>query len=275
MLFDSPAITSPLAARMRPRTLDEFVGQERCCRAGPRAARRDRTRCGAVDDSLGTAGQRKDDAGRDRRRAYRRVLRTHVGGQRRRRRSAPRRQRGEDSAARREARPFSSSTRSIVSTRRSRTRCCPFVEDGTVTLIGATTENPSFEVNSALLSRARVFVLEALSDEEVGEIVDARLRDAERGLGAKALTLDDDARAVLIGLANGDARAALNALELAAASTPGETRAGSTLASCARRCSGASDGTTRPATCTTTRSARSSNRCARAMRTRRSTGSRG
>lgn len=98
----------------------------------------------------------------------------------------------------------------------------PFVEDGTVTLIGATTENPSFEVNSALLSRARVFVLEALSDEDVGTIVDRALRDAERGLGAKELRIDEEARALLVGLANGDARAALSALELAAASARGE-----------------------------------------------------
>lgn len=92
----------------------------------------------------------------------------------------------------------------------------PYVEDGTVTLVGATTENPMFEVNSALLSRARVFILQALSDEEVGTIVDRALSDRERGLGALDVRLDDDARRALVGLANGDARAALNALELAA-----------------------------------------------------------
>jgi putative ATPase len=92
----------------------------------------------------------------------------------------------------------------------------PYVEDGTVTFIGATTENPSFEVNSALLSRARVFVLQALTDEDVGIIVDRALTDRERGLGAQGVQLDDDARTLLISLANGDARAALNALEFAA-----------------------------------------------------------
>ncbi|HVR47638.1 MAG TPA: replication-associated recombination protein A [Candidatus Binatia bacterium] len=94
----------------------------------------------------------------------------------------------------------------------------PYVEDGTVVFIGATTENPSFEVNSALLSRARVFVLQQLSDAEVGTIVDRALEDSERGLGAQGVSLDDEARRVLVGLANGDARAALNALEFAAAS---------------------------------------------------------
>jgi putative ATPase len=96
----------------------------------------------------------------------------------------------------------------------------PYVEDGTVVFIGATTENPSFEVNSALLSRARVFVLHQLSDADVATIVDRALGDAERGLGAQNVRLDDEARGILVGLANGDARAALNALEFAAASAP-------------------------------------------------------
>jgi putative ATPase len=92
----------------------------------------------------------------------------------------------------------------------------PYVEDGTVTLIGATTENPSFEVNSALLSRSRVFVLHALSEAEIGALVDRALTDRERGLGNEALDLTGDARERLIGLANGDARVALSTLEYAA-----------------------------------------------------------
>ena len=93
----------------------------------------------------------------------------------------------------------------------------PYVENGTVTLIGATTENPSFEVNSALLSRSRVFVLKSLSDENVGMLVDRALSDPERGLGKQELTLEPAAREALIGLANGDARSALGTLEFAAA----------------------------------------------------------
>lgn len=96
----------------------------------------------------------------------------------------------------------------------------PYVEDGTVTLIGATTENPSFEVNSALLSRARVFVLKALTDAEIDAIVDRALTDEERGLARERVALDEDARTALVGLANGDARAALNALEFAASIAP-------------------------------------------------------
>src|SRR5690606_8375149 len=91
----------------------------------------------------------------------------------------------------------------------------PFVEDGTVILIGATTENPSFEVNSALLSRARVFTLEALADEDVGELVDRALADKERGLGSYNVMLAADARGYLVNMSNGDARTALNALEAA------------------------------------------------------------
>jgi putative ATPase len=92
----------------------------------------------------------------------------------------------------------------------------PHVEDGTVILIGATTENPSFEVNAPLLSRSRVLVLNALSDEDVGTIVDRALQDKLRGLGTRHLTLAEDARTLLVNLANGDARFALNTLEYAA-----------------------------------------------------------
>ncbi len=95
----------------------------------------------------------------------------------------------------------------------------PYVENGTLTLIGATTENPSFEVNAALLSRVRVFVLRALSDADVDLIVRRALEDAERGLGASGLRIEQAALRHLVERANGDARVALNALELAADAT--------------------------------------------------------
>jgi putative ATPase len=91
----------------------------------------------------------------------------------------------------------------------------PFVEDGTIILVGATTENPSFEVNNALLSRVRVFTLEGLTDEQIGTLVDRALADSERGLGAHNAVVAADARAYLLNMANGDARTALNALEVA------------------------------------------------------------
>ena len=96
----------------------------------------------------------------------------------------------------------------------------PYVEDGTITLIGATTENPSFEVISALLSRSRVFTLQALRDEDIATIVDRALHDRERGLGKEDMVLEPAARDALVNLANGDARAALNTLEFAASIAP-------------------------------------------------------
>ena len=92
----------------------------------------------------------------------------------------------------------------------------PYVEDGTIVLIGATTENPSFEVNSALLSRSRVFVLRALSDDDVERLVRRALDDRERGLGADRVAIDDEGLGALVRLANGDARVALGTLEFAA-----------------------------------------------------------
>jgi putative ATPase len=91
----------------------------------------------------------------------------------------------------------------------------PHVEDGTVTLIGATTENPSFEVNSPLLSRSRVIVLSALDDDAIRALIVRALADRERGLGDDNLTIEPDALDLLVNLANGDARFALNTLELA------------------------------------------------------------
>jgi putative ATPase len=91
------------------------------------------------------------------------------------------------------------------------------VESGLLTLIGATTENPSFEVIAPLLSRCRVVTLEALTREDLTRVVRRALADVERGLGRLNLTVDDDALDFLVGAADGDARAALNGLEVAAA----------------------------------------------------------
>src|SRR4030042_575587 len=96
----------------------------------------------------------------------------------------------------------------------------PYVEDGTVTLIGATTENPSFEVISPLLSRCRVFTLNMLTEEQVRLIVQRALEDEERGLGKLKVELDEEAGEHLIVMANGDGRIALNALEMSTFATP-------------------------------------------------------
>ena len=90
----------------------------------------------------------------------------------------------------------------------------PFVEDGTLILIGATTENPYFEVNGALLSRSRIFELKALEKEDIKELIRRAVYDVERGMGSYNARIDDDAADFLADVANGDARAALNAVEL-------------------------------------------------------------
>ncbi len=92
----------------------------------------------------------------------------------------------------------------------------PFVEDGTVTLIGATTENPSFELNKALLSRVRVYILQSLTSHALSGLLDRALLDAERGLGELSLSLEPDARDALLIACAGDARRLLFYLELAA-----------------------------------------------------------
>lgn len=92
----------------------------------------------------------------------------------------------------------------------------PYVETGLITLIGATTENPSFEVNSALLSRCKVFVLTPLSEQDLRTIIERALNDKEKGMGDYEKTIAKDAEELLIRLSGGDARIMLNALEMAA-----------------------------------------------------------
>lgn len=91
----------------------------------------------------------------------------------------------------------------------------PFIEDGTITFIGATTENPSFELNGALLSRARVYLLKSLTNDDLNEVLNRALEDCEFGLGKCKLTIEEKARQLVLELAAGDARRLLNYLELA------------------------------------------------------------
>jgi putative ATPase len=214
-LFGEP--DAPLAARMRPRTLDEYVGQGDIIgegRALRRAIESDRVPSmilwgppGTGKTTLAEIVARSTGAHFDKLSAVSAGvadLRRVVAEAQTRRRVGGRTVLFIDEIHR-----FNKAQQDAI---------LPYVEDGTVTLIGATTENPSFEVNSALLSRARVFVLHPLSDSEVETIVDRALADGQRGLGTQAIVLDPDARKTLIGYANGDARTALSALEFAAAS---------------------------------------------------------
>lgn len=95
----------------------------------------------------------------------------------------------------------------------------PFVEDGTLILIGATTENPYFEVNSALISRSIVFELKALLKEDIIKLIERAVYDKEKGMGAYEAVIDEEAKEFLADIANGDARSALNAIELAILTT--------------------------------------------------------
>ena len=95
----------------------------------------------------------------------------------------------------------------------------PFVEDGTIILIGATTENPFFEVNGALISRSMIFELKPLSEEDIKTLVNRALTDTERGLGSYGAVIDEDALDALADISGGDARHALNAVELAVLTT--------------------------------------------------------
>ena len=214
-LLEVPESARPLAERMRPRTLEELVGQQHLL--APGKPLRQSIEKGTVGSMVfwGPPGSGKTTLARL-------IART----------------------TEREFVPFSSVTegvprvREIVAEAEDRLEMgrgtilfadeihrlnkaqqdafLPHVERGTITLIGATTENPSFEINAALLSRLRVFVLRSLDAGDIERVIRAALVDAERGLGALGLVADEEAIALLAVQADGDARRALGALEAAA-----------------------------------------------------------
>ena len=210
---------APLAARMRPRTLDEFVGQEQI--VGPGHVLRKSIEMDQLPSMVlwGTPGTGKTTlaqiiAGMTRSH-FAPVSAVSAGVADLRRIVQEARERHKASGQRTvlfidEVHRFNKAQQDAI---------LPYVEDGTVTFIGATTENPSFEVISALLSRARVFQLHALGREQLRIILHRALTDAERGLGGLRAVLATAAEQALLDMANGDARAALNTLELAAAAT--------------------------------------------------------
>ena len=218
MLEDTPELFStpaPLAARMRPRTLEEFAGQQHLL--APGRALGDAIRRGDVGSAIlwGPPGTGKTSLAhlmaRYTGRAFVAFSAVTEGVQRVReviKEAEERRRLGRGTIL------FCDEIHRF--NRAQQDAFLPHVERGTITLVGATTENPSFSLNAALLSRCQVFVLTPLGPPEIEAVLRSALGDLDRGLGGLGLQVDDDAVGWLSAQADGDARRALNALEAAA-----------------------------------------------------------
>ena len=207
---------APLAARMRPRTLDEYLGQEHLVGAGRmlrRALERDTVPSLILWGPPGSGKTTLAGLIAAATQAHFEPLSAVTAGVADLRRVVQEARARRRDAGRRtilfidEIHRFNKAQQDVI---------LPHVENGTVTLIGATTENPSFEVIAPLLSRCRVVVLRALTEEELAALIRRALADQDRGLGGSGVTIEDDAVEALAAAAGGDARIALNTLEVAA-----------------------------------------------------------
>ena len=210
----------PLAARMRPRTLDEYIGQDHILGKGRllrRAIQADQLSSVIFYGPPGTGKTTLARVIANTTQSHFSTLNAVLSGVKELRSEI------EDAKTRREM--YGMRTILFIDevhrwNKSQQDALLPWVENGTFILIGATTENPYFEVNAALVSRSRVFQLKKLTDENLHDIALQAINDKERGYGRFSITFEDGALEHLVSVANGDARSLLNALELAVETTP-------------------------------------------------------
>lgn len=213
---------APLAARMRPRTLDEFIGQEEIVGEGRllrRAIQADRLTSIILYGPPGTGKTTLAQIIANSTESEFEMLNAVTSGVKEIREVIQ--------AAKERFSMYQKRTILFIDeihrfNKSQQDALLPAVEDGTIILIGATTENPYFEVNSPLISRSRIFRLRMLTQDEVKTILRRALHDTERGLGKHRVEIAEEALKHLADVSNGDARVALNALELAVLTTPAD-----------------------------------------------------